>query len=167
MRWVTRRGLHVDRTACAWLIRRFIDPAAEFVFVDPGTAPSSVDGHSFDMRGAEYTHVDDRCSFEAIVLRHGLDTDAVLIEMGRLIREADVLPSRSRWPEASGLHALMRGFQLSVPDDVEKLKVTAPVYDALYRYCEEKVGNRVERGQTPRPRLRLSRRISAHLDEGE
>jgi hypothetical protein len=165
VRWVTRRNLHVDRTACAWLIHRFVDPEAEFEFVEPGTDPAGVDGRTFDMRGAEFTHVEDRCSFEEIVLRHALDNDPALVEMGRIIREADVLPRRSRWPEAAGLDALMRGFQLSVPDDARKLRVTAPVYEALYRYCQEKVANRVERGQTPRPRLRLSRRLQGHLDE--
>ena len=162
MRWVTRSNLHVDRTACAWLICRFVDPDAEFAFVAPGTDPSTIDGHTFDMRGAEYTHVEGRCSFEEIVLRHGLDADAGLVEMGRVIREADVLPRRTRWPESAGLDALMRGFQLSAPDDHEKLRLTAPVYDALYAYCKEKVANRTEKPQTPRPTLRLSRRAEAH-----
>jgi len=164
VRWVTRANLHVDRTACAWLIRRFVDPEAEFVFVNPGTDPSSLDGHTFDMRGAEYTHVEGHCSFETIVLRRGLDADAALVEIGRIIREADVLPRRTRWPEAAGLDALMRGFQLSLPDDYEKLRLTGPVYDALYAYCREKVANRAEKGQTPRPQLRLSRRLRDHLD---
>ena len=165
MRWVTRRNLHVDRTACAWLIHRFVDSEAEFVFVEAGTDPATIDGHSFDMRGADYTHVEERCSFEEIVLRYSLDADAGLVEMGRVIREADVLPRRTRWPEAAGLDALMRGFQLSVPDDEDKLRLTAPVYDALYAYCKEKVANRTEKPQTPRPTLRLSRRVREHLED--
>ena len=165
MRWVTRLNLHVDRTACAWLIRRFIDHDAEFVFVAAGTAPASLDGHSFDMRGAEYSHVEDRCTFEELLLRHGLDKDAALAEMGRIIREADVLPRRTRSPEGNGLDALMRGFQLSVPDDFEKLRLTAPVYEALYAYCQEKVANQTSSGPTPKPRLRYSRRFVSHLDE--
>jgi hypothetical protein len=165
MRWVTRRNLHVDRTACAWLIRRFVDRQAEFVFVEPGTDPGSVDGHSFDMRGAEYTHVEGRCSFEAIVLRHGLDADAALVEMGRIIREADVLPRRSRWPEAAGLDALMRGYQLLIQDDCEKVRLTALLYDALYAYCGEKAVNQTTRHHTPRPRLRHNRTFTDHLGQ--
>ncbi len=165
MRWVTRLNLHVDRTACAWLIRRFIDPGAEFVFVPAGTDPATVDGRTFDMRGAEYTHVEGRCSFEDLIVKHGIDRDEALVEMGRIIREADVLPRRSHWPEAAGIDALMRGFQLSVPDDHEKLRVTGRVYDALYSYCREKVANRTDRGQTPRPRLRFSRRFETHVEE--
>ena len=165
MRWVTRRNLHIDRTACAWLIKRFVDPDAEFIFVEPGTDNAKVDGQSFDMRGADFTHVGEHCSFEEIVLRKGLDSDAALVEMGRIVREADVLPRRSRWPEATGLDALMRGFQLSVPDDYEKLQLTAALYDALYAYCHEKTQNEAHSPQTPRPRLRHSRRLREHLDE--
>jgi hypothetical protein len=165
VRWVTRRNLHVDRTACAWLIHRFVDSEAEFVFVEAGTDPATIDGHSFDMRGADYTHVEERCSFEEIVVRQGLETDAALVEMGRIIREADVLPRRSRWPEATGLDALMRGFQLSVANDHEKLRLTAALYDALYAYCREKMQNEARSSQTPRPRLRYSRRFAEHLDE--
>ncbi|MEZ4503177.1 MAG: chromate resistance protein [Dehalococcoidia bacterium] len=165
MKWVTRRNLHVDRTACAWLVRRFVDPKADFAFVEPGTDPSAVDGHTFDMRDAEYTHVEGRCTFEEIVLRHGLESDAGLVEMGRVIREADVLPRRTRRREAAGLDALMRGFQLPTADDHEKLRLTASVYDALYAYCVEKVANETASGQTPRPRLRFSRRFESHVDE--
>jgi hypothetical protein len=165
VKWVTRRNLHIDRTACAWLIRRFVDPKAEFVFVESGTDPTSVDGHSFDMRGAEFTHVEERCSFEEIVRRHGLDEDTALVEMGHIIREADVLPRRSRWPEAAGIDALMRGFQLSVPDDHEKLRLTAALYEALYAYCLEKSQSEARPSQTPRPRLRHSRRFREHLDK--
>jgi hypothetical protein len=165
VRWVTRRNLHVDRTACAWLIRRFIDSDAVFTFVEPGTDPASVDGYSFDMRGADYTHVEERCSFEEIVLRRGLDSDAALVVMGRMIREADVLPRRSRWPEAKGLDALMRGFQLTTSDDFEKLRLTAPVYEALYAYCQERTRNEAHLSQTPRPRLRHSGRFRDHVDE--
>jgi len=165
VKWITRTNLHIDRTSCAWLIRRYIDPEAEFAFVAAGTDPAVLDGHTFDMRGAEYTHVEGRCSFEEIVLRNGLEKDAALVEMGTIIREADVLPRRTRRPEAAGLDALMRGFQLSLDDDYEKLRLTAPLYDALYAYCGEKVANRTEKGQTPRPRLRLSRRFREHLDD--
>jgi hypothetical protein len=167
MKWVTRRDLHVDRTACAWLIRRHIDPEAEFVFVAPTTDPASVAGHTFDMRDAEYTHVGDKCTFEVLLERHGLNSDKALCEMGQIIREADVPPRRGRAKESRGLDGIMRGFQIGISDDYEKLRLTAPVYDALYAYCKEtSQAKAVTRGQgTPRPRLRYSQRVVAHLQE--
>src|SRR2546425_1226865 len=87
MRWITRRNIHVDRTSCPWLIRKFIDPQAEFVFVEPNVDPSTLNGHTFDMRGAEYSHEGDKCTFQVIVDRHNLGHDPVLVEMGRIIRD--------------------------------------------------------------------------------
>ena len=72
MRWITRRNIHVDRTSCPWLIRKFIDPQAEFFFVDATTDPTTLDGHTFDMRGAEYGHEGDLCTFQTMLERHGL-----------------------------------------------------------------------------------------------
>ncbi len=167
MRWVTRRNAHIDRTGCPWLIRRFIDPAAEFAFVEPAADPATLDGRTFDMRGADYSHADGRCTFQVMVERHGLAGDPALVEMGRIIRDADVPPRRSRRPEAAGLAALMTGFQVAVSDDAEKLRLTAPVYDALYAYCQEKVAQQPAPRQTPRPHLSYSRRVAAHLEEGE
>lgn len=164
MRWVTRRNAHVDRTACPWLIRRFIDPEAEFVFVPADTDPSTIAGHTFDMRGGEYGHEDAKCTFEVMVERHGLQSDPGLVELGRIIRDADVPPSRTRRPEAAGLDALIRGFQLSTPDDHEKLRLTAPVYDALYAYCRTKVTEKPPKQGAPRPTLRYRRRVAQHLE---
>ena len=165
MRWVTRANLHIDRTSCPWLIRKYIDPEAEFVFVPSGTDPSTVDGHTFDMRGAEYSHGPGSCTFETMLERHGLTSDPALVEMGRIIRDADVPPSRTRRPEAPGLDALIRGFQLATPDDHEKLRLTEPLYDALYAYCRAKVAARPAPVGGPRPRLRYSRRVATHLVE--
>jgi hypothetical protein len=145
VRWITRRNIHVDRTSCPWLIRKFIDPQAEFIFVESSADPSSLNGHTFDMRGAEYGHEGDRCTFQVMLERHNLTDNAALVEMGRIIRDADVPPSRTRRQEAGGLDALIRGFQLSVPDDHEKLVLTRPVYDGLYAYCQAKVAE-------PKPR---------------
>src|ERR687883_2096208 len=167
MRWITRRNIHVDRTACPWLIRRFIDPAAEFLFVEPGTDPATLNGHTFDMRGAEYSHEGAHCTFQVMLERHGLCGDPALVELGRIIRDADVPPSRTRRHEAAGLDALIRGFQLSVPDDHEKLVLTRPLYEALYAYCQAKVAGARPREWrtpgTPRPRLRYSQRLASHL----
>ena len=167
MKWITRRNIHVDRTSCPWLIRKHIDPAAEFEFVPAGTDPATLDGHTFDMRGGEYTHRDGKSTFLVMLERHNLQTDPALAEMGRIISDADVPPSRSRRPEAAGLDALIRGFQMSVPDDREKLRLTGPLYDALYAYCLAKVSQLKKSQGTPRPRLKYARRVMQHLDEDE
>ena len=165
MRWITRRNIHVDRTSCPWLIRKFIDPQAEFIFVDADADLARLNGHTFDMRGAEYGHEGDKCTFQVMLERHDLCDDAALLEMGRIIRDADVPPSRTRRQEASGLDALIRGFQLSVPDDHEKLLLTRPLYDALYAYCQAKVSEPRPRQGAPRPRLRYARRVATHLED--
>ena len=165
MRWITRRSLHVDRTGCSWLIKRFIDPDAEFHFVAPETDPATLEGHTFDMRGAEYAHEGRRCTFQVMLDRHGLNADPALVELGRIIGDADVPPGRTRRHESAGLDALMRGFQLGVPDDHDKLRLTGPVYDALYSYCQAKVSTpRVPTG-APRPKLRYAQRVAGHLEE--
>jgi hypothetical protein len=131
MRWATRTGPHVDRTACAWLIRRFIDPGAEFVFVDdPEEVPE--DATAFDMRGAEYSHHDGDCSFETFLRRHDLD-DPVLWAIGRIIHQADLEDDRFDAPEAPGLDAMMRGLSMVRPDQ-EVLDLSGPLYDGLYEY---------------------------------
>ena len=163
MRWVTRERLHVDRTACPWLIRRFVDPAAEFAFVPPGTDPRTVNGTTFDMPDADYGHEGVKCTFEVIVERHGLDHDPALVEMGRIIRDADVPYSRVRCPESAGLDAIVTGLRETVPDDYDKLRLTAPLYDALYAYCRLKVANGRRAAGPGRPKLRYARRVAAHL----
>jgi hypothetical protein len=165
MRWITRRNIHVDRTSCPWLIKKYIDPEAEFVFVPSDTDPATLDGHTFDMRGAEYSHEADRCTFQVMLRRHGLEGDPALVEMGRIIRDADVPPSRTRRTEGSGLDALIRGFQLSVPDDYQKLRLTAPLYDALYAYCQAKVATVPQSKGVGRPRLGYAKRVAAHLED--
>jgi hypothetical protein len=167
MKWITRRNAHVDRTSCPWLICKFIDPPAEFVFVPGDTDPATLDGHTFDMRGAEYSHEGEHCTFQVMLERHELDQDPALVEMGRIIRDADVAPSRTRRKEAAGLDALIRGFQLSTLDDQQKLTLTAPVYDALYAYCQAKVATPPPPKGAPRPRLRYSRQVTQHLEEDQ
>lgn len=167
MKWFTRRNLHIDRTACPWLICKWLDPQAEFFFVPADPDIQTLDGHSFDMRGAEYAHTEGKSSFQVMMERNGLADDLALVEMGKIIRDADVPPSRTRRPEAEGLNALLRGFQLSVPDDYEKLRLTAPLYDALYAYCQAKAAKKRPSQGTPRPRLGYQRRVAVHLDEDE
>lgn len=163
MKWFTREDAHVDRTACPWLIRRSIDPRAEFVFV-PGDADlTTLDGQTFDMRGADYSHEGELCTFQVMLARHQLTADSGLVEMGYIIADVDVPPKRGRRPEAAGIDAILRGLQLTVPDDIEKLRLTAPIYDALYAYCRELSQTRLaSRGGLARPRLSYRR----HHDAG-
>ncbi|MFC4950122.1 chromate resistance protein ChrB domain-containing protein [Pseudonocardia sp. GCM10023141] len=131
MRWATRTGVHIDRAACAWLIRRFIDAAAEFVFVDdPDQLPPDATG--FDMRGVELTHVGQDCTFETILRRYDL-ADPVLWRLAQVVHEADLEDDRFDAPEAAGLDAVLRGLSM-VCDDTQVLAVTGPVFDGLYEY---------------------------------
>lgn len=165
MKWVTRRNLHVDRTACSWLIRRFIDPGAAFEFVPAGTDPATLDGTTFDMRGGTFSHRDSKCTFQVLVEHYGLGKDVALVEMGRIIHDADVPPSRTIRREAAGIDALMRGVQLNVPEDHVKLEVAKPIYDALYAYCQAKVAAVASQPAAPRPKLSYRRRLMVHLDD--
>ena len=131
MRWATRSGCHVDRAACAWLLRRFVDPDAEFVFVDdPAEVPDGVT--PFDMRGVELSHHGPDCSFETMLRHFGLD-DPVLWDLARLVHEADLADELFDAPEAPGLDVICRGLSMILPDD-EVLAVTAPVFEGLYEY---------------------------------
>jgi hypothetical protein len=131
VKWATRAGPHVDRTGCAWLIRRFIDREAAFIFVsDPDEVPE--DATPFDMRGVELSHHEGGCTFETILRRYELD-DPVLWRIGEVIHEADLEDDRFDAPEAPGLDALMRGLSMVRPDQ-EVLELSAPLYDGLYQY---------------------------------
>jgi len=131
VRWATRRHCHVDRTACAWLIRRFVDADAEFVFVDdPDEVPT--DATPFDMQGVELGHHDGDCSFEAFLRRYDLD-DPVLWEIAKIIHEADLADELYDAPEAPGLDVLLRGLSLTHEDD-EVLALSAPLFDGLYEF---------------------------------
>lgn len=131
MRWATRAGCHIDRAACAWLIRRFIDPDAQFVFVDD---PSEVPGDAtpFDIRGVELSHHEGDCTFETILRRYDL-TDPVLWEIAKTVHEADLDDERYDAPEAPGLDVALRGLSM-VRGDREILELTAPLFDGLYEY---------------------------------
>jgi hypothetical protein len=127
--WATRGGCHVDRAACAWLIRRFIDPAATFVFVDdPEQIPD--DATPFDIRGAVLSHHDGGCTFETFLVRYQLG-DPTLAAIGRIVHEADLDDDRFDAPEAAGLDALIRGLSMTLDDD-ELLGHTGPMFDGLY-----------------------------------
>lgn len=132
MKWATRRHCHVDRAACAWLIRNHIDGEAVFVFVDdPDEVPD--DATAFDMRGVELGHHGDRCSFETVLEHFGLD-DPVLWELGRIVHEADLGDERFDAPEAVGLDVICRGLSMTYNDDEALLVVTGAIFDGLYEH---------------------------------
>jgi hypothetical protein len=136
MRFVTRKNAAVDRIACPWLIRRFIDPDAEFLFVPPEEVMKTKDAIPFDVVGAELGHVNGRCSFESILLKYGLD-DPGLQRMGKVVHAADVEADLNTVPEGAGLKAVAMGFRLIYGDrDQEKLEAQMGVYDALYEWCK-------------------------------
>jgi len=141
MKWVTRKNANVDRVACPWLIRRFVDPSAEFLFVSPeqvGPVAERERAIPFDVPGVELGHVDRRCSFESILLKYGL-TDPGLALLGRIVHGADISADIGIEPEAAGLQAIAKGFALiHGENDQEKLRLEGPVYDALYEWCRER-----------------------------
>lgn len=140
MKWVTREGAKTDRVACPWLIKRFIDPEAEFLFVPKDEvlgAAQREGGKSFDAPGADYTHRDNQCSFEVLIEEYKLD-DPALHNLARIVHGADIPADIDLVPEAAGLRAIAEGFYLSCPDDHEKLEYEFPMYDALYAWCQER-----------------------------
>lgn len=131
--WVTRRHIHVDRIASAWLIRRFIDPEASFKFVDgKGYVPEPGELR-FDMADAEFTHEEDRCSFETLVLRAGLG-DPALAAIGELIHELDIADGKFDRPEAAGLGAMLNGICASSEDDLERIARGSDALDQFHAY---------------------------------
>jgi hypothetical protein len=130
--WATRAGVHIDRAACAWLIRRFIDPDAEFTFVsDPAQVPAGAT--AFDVRGADLSHHGTDCSFETILRRHDL-TDPVLWRIAQIVHEADLDDQRYDAPEAPGLDVALRGLSMTCADE-RVLELTGPLFDGLYEFC--------------------------------
>lgn len=143
MRWVTRAHVKVDRVACPWLIRKFIDPDAEFVFVpaDQIAAAAAEGAIPFDAPGVELGHHAGKCSFEAIVERYHLEDLAVAL-LAQIVHGADVADDLYSRPEAPGLEAIAEGFRhLGLRDDHEILAHEFVVYDALYAYCRHVTGS--------------------------
>lgn len=138
MKWATRPGVHVDRVACAWLIRRFIDPAPEFLFcADPASIPA--DATPFDVRGAALGHHHGNCSFETILAMYDLTADPALEEIGHLVHEADLADDRYDAPAAPGLDVLIRGLTLTSESDQDTLAVTDRLFDGLYEHTRRQL----------------------------
>lgn len=133
MKWATRAGVHIDRAACAWLIRRFLDPEAEFVFVtDPAAVPA--EATPFDIRGVDLGHHGGDCTFETILRRREV-TDPVLWRIAEIVHEADLDDERYDAPEAPGFDVALRGLSMVCADD-RILALTAPLFDGLYEYVK-------------------------------
>ena len=140
MKWVTREGAKTDRVACPWLIRRFIDPQAEFLFVPKDevlTVAQREGGKSFDCPGGDYTHREGKCSFEVLVEDYRLQDPALQI-LARIVHGADIPADVGIVAEAAGLQAIAHGFAAFCSDDGRKLDLEFPVYDALYAWCQAK-----------------------------
>ncbi len=141
MKWLTRSHVHVDRVACPWLISRFIDSEAEFMFVPKSQVDkvvSETGAIPFDAPGVELGHHDGRCSFESIMLKYDLK-DPALIRMAQIIHSADVAEDIDKDPIARGFEAIAVGYSLRFPEDVENLENQFPVYDSLYAWCRLQV----------------------------
>jgi hypothetical protein len=144
MKWVTREGAKTDRVACPWLIRKFIDPQAEFLFVPKDQVlevAQKVSGKSFDCPGADFTHREGKCSFEVLVEDYKLQDPALQL-LALIVHGADIAADVGIVPEAAGLQAIAHGFAAICPDDHRKLELEFPVYDSLYAWCQAKAAGR-------------------------
>ena len=145
MKWVTRKNANVDRVACPWLIRKFVDPDAEFLYVpveEVGAVAEREHAIPYDVKDVELGHVDGRCSFESIMVKYGL-SDPGLELLARIVHGADVAADIDIVPEAAGLKAIANGFAIVHGDsDHEKVRLETPMYDALYAWCQKQAGDR-------------------------
>ncbi len=137
MKWITRSHVHVDRAACPWLITRFVDSDAEFLFVPKNQIEKTAretGAIPFDAPGVELGHHDGRCSFESILLKYELKEPG-LLRLAKIVHAADVSEDLDKDPIARGLEAIASGFSLRFPDDLENVEGQFDLYDALYAWC--------------------------------
>jgi len=137
MQWITRSHVHVDRVACPWLITRFVDSEAEFLFVPANQIEKVVKETGaipYDVSDVELGHVDGRCSFESIILKYGLKEPG-LLRLANIVHAADVDEDIDTDPIARGLEAIASGYSLRFPEDLENIENQFEVYDALYAWC--------------------------------
>jgi len=140
MKWVTRLYVHVDRTACPWLIKRFIDSKAEFLFVPVEKIEETAKKENaipYDAPAVELGHHGDKCSFDAIVEKYKIK-DLAVLELAKIVQAADTDKMEAA-PEAAGLESVMTGFGIVSKDDYETIAKASPVYDALYTNCKLKL----------------------------
>jgi hypothetical protein len=143
MKWITREHVKVDRVACPWLIRKFVDPDAEFIFVPADRVMSEAErlgALPYDVKGVELGHHGKECSFEAIVKRYDLSGDPALVLLSKIVNGADTDNTLWEQPEGPGLEAIAEGFRhLGYEDDLVQNAAEWVVYDALYAYCREMI----------------------------
>jgi len=136
VKWVTRKNVHADRVACSWLIKRFVDPNAQFLFAPSDKVQEAAAREGaipFDAQGVELGHKGERCSFDAIVEKYKLN-DPALLELAKIVRAADTNRTDIA-PESIGLEAIAAGSMMIAKDDYEVIEKQAYLYDALYVYC--------------------------------
>jgi hypothetical protein len=143
MKWITRERVKVDRVACPWLIRKFVDKDAEFVFVPADKVMEEAKRLSaipYDVKDVELGHHGKECSFEAILKKYGLTRNQALVLLGKIVNGADTDNTLYRQPEGPGLEAIAEGFRhLGYKDDHALNAAEWIVYDALYAYCQEMI----------------------------
>ena len=143
MKWITRERVKVDRVACPWLIRRFIDQEAEFIFVPADKVmpeAGRLGAIPYDASGAEFGHHGQECSFDALVRKYGLGSDPAMVLLAKIVNGADTDNTLWQQPESAGLQAIAEGFRhLGLKDDHEVNAAEWIVYNALYAYCREMV----------------------------
>jgi hypothetical protein len=140
--WVTRSGVHVDRIACAWLIRRFIDPGARFKFVHARAYAPGADELRFDMADAEFTHEGDGCSFETIIRRARLGEDAALVAIGEIIHDLDIGDGKYGRPETAGLGAMLAGVCASNDGDLQRIASAGDALDQFHAFFTRQTGEK-------------------------
>jgi len=141
MKWITRNHVKVDRVACPWLIRKFIDPEAEFLFVptEEVMAMAKREGAvPFDVADVQFGHHGAECSFDAFVKNYQLEGDPAIVLLAKIVNGADTDNSLWHQPESAGLNAVAEGFRhLGFREDHEQIAAESIVYDALYAYCQK------------------------------
>ena len=130
--WVTRRGIQVDRIASAWFVRRFLDPKARLRFIDPGADEVRPDEIRFDMADGDFTHEEDRCTFETLVLRTGMK-DPALARVAEIVHEIDIKDGKYSCPETTGVQQMLGGMLMATPDDDSRLDRGFAMFDDLYQ----------------------------------
>jgi hypothetical protein len=142
VKWITRKNASVDRIACPWLVKRFIDPDAEFLYVPAQEVMAIAEREGaipYDVGGVELGHVDGRCSFESIIVKYELH-DPALDRLAKIVHGADVNADIDLTPEAAGLKAIAFGFAIvHGENDHLKIALESPLYDALYAWCQRDV----------------------------
>ena len=143
MKWITREHVKVDRVACPWLIHKFVDPKAEFLFVPADQVMAVAERERatpYDVKDVELGHHGKECSFDAIVAKYGLTGDPALMLLARIVNGADTDNSLWHQPESAGLQAVAEGFRhLGFKNDHDLNRAEWIVYDALYAYCQTRV----------------------------